>query len=83
MKKRILSFLLATLMLGSFAACTPPATPPVETDGETPPATTPPTSVEVTEPDTEPDTEPPFDWSTWEPAAGLKKGHGHMRFMLQ
>ena len=70
MKKRILSFLLATLMLGSFAACTTPTPPPEGTDGGTAPPTAPPTEGETAPPDTEPDTEPPIDWDAWEPAAG-------------
>ena len=70
MKKRILSFLLATLMLGSFVACTQPTTPPADTDGTTAAPTEGSTTGDATEPDTEPDTEAPYDWSTWEPAAG-------------
>ncbi len=66
MKKRILSFLLATLMLGSFAACTTPTTPSDDTDG----GTTPPTEGDTAAETTPPETEPPFDWSTWEPTAG-------------
>ena len=66
MKKRILSFLLATLMLGSFVACTQPTTPPAVTDGTTASPTEENTTAQVTEPDTEQS----FDWSTWEPAAG-------------
>ena len=70
MKKRILSFLLATLMLGSFVACTQPTTPPADTDGTTAALTEGNTTNDATVPDTEPDTEPPYDWSTWEPAVG-------------
>ena len=70
MKKHILSFLLATLMLGGFAACTTPTPPPDGTDGGTVPPTAPPTEGETAPPDTEPDTQPPIDWDAWEPAAG-------------
>ena len=66
MKKQILSFLLAALMLGSFAACTTPTAPPDGTDGETPP----PAGGDTTAEATPPETELPFDWSTWEPTAG-------------
>lgn len=67
MKKRILSFLLATLMLGGFVACTTPTPPP---DGESTPSATPPTTPPADGETTEPDTKPPFDWGAWEPAAG-------------
>ena len=67
MKTRVLSFVLAILMLGSFVACTTPSTPSDTTDGGTLPS---PTEGSTTEEVTPPETEPSFDWSTWEPAAG-------------